>query len=70
MLGEDNLLSQADLDDMRQELRSDPEVRALVAELWPVLTPQQLLADLFSSPDRLAATGRKLTAAERAAAAA
>jgi DNA helicase IV len=67
VLGEDNLLSQADLDDMRQELRSAPEVRALVAELWPILTPQQLLADLFSSPDRLAATGRKLTAAERAA---
>jgi DNA helicase IV len=68
VLGEDNLLSRVDVDDMRQEMRSDPEVRALIAELWPILTPQQLLADLFSSPDRLAAAaGRKLSAAERAA---
>ena len=68
MLGEANLLGQADLEDMRQELRSDPAVRALIEELWPVLTPQRLLADLFSSPDRLAvAAGRKLTADERAA---
>ena len=57
VLGEDNLLSQADVDDMRRELRADPAVRALIAELWPILTPQQLLADLFSSADRLAAAG-------------
>jgi DNA helicase IV len=68
VLGEANLLSQADLQDMRQEVRSDREVRALVEELWPILTPQRLLAELFSSPDRLAvAAGRKLTADERAA---
>jgi DNA helicase IV len=68
VLGEANLLSQADLEDMRQEVRSDRGVRALIEELWPVLTPQRLLADLFSSPDRLAvAAGRKLTADERAA---
>ena len=68
VLGEANLLSQADLEDMRQEVRSDREVRALIEELWPILTPQRLLAELFSSPDRLAvAAGRKLTADERAA---
>ncbi|HEY7011457.1 MAG TPA: AAA family ATPase [Streptosporangiaceae bacterium] len=68
VLGEANLLSQADLEDMRQEVRSEREVRAVIEELWPILTPQRLLAELFSSPDRLAvAAGRKLTADERAA---
>jgi DNA helicase IV len=68
VLGEANLLGRADLEDMRQEVRSDRAVRTLIEELWPVLTPQRLLAELFSSPDRLAvAAGRKLTADERAA---
>src|SRR5260370_28122601 len=34
--------------------------------LWPTLTPQRLLADLFASPGRLAAAAPGLTAAERA----
>ncbi len=68
VLGEANLLGRADLEDMRQEVRSDRAVRALIEELWPILTPQRLLAELLSSPDRLAvAAGRKLTADERAA---
>ena len=68
VLGEANLLGRADLEDMRQEVRSDRAVRALIEELWPILTPQRFLAELFSSPDRLAAAaGRKLTADERAA---
>jgi len=67
VLGEGNLLGPADLDDMRQELRPPPEVRALIEELWPILTPQRLLAELFASAGRLAAAGRGLTAAERTA---
>jgi DNA helicase IV len=47
-------------------LRGDPGVRAVLDRLWPRLTPQQLLTDLFT-PDRLArAAGRTLTPAERA----
>jgi DNA helicase IV len=65
--GEGNLLDQADVDDLRRELRRDPEVRALIERLWPILTPQRLLADLFASADRLAAAAPRLTAAERAA---
>ena len=67
VLGEENLLGQADLDDMRRELRADPGVRALIERLWPVLTPQRLLAELFSSADRLAAAAPRLRQAERAA---
>src|SRR6516225_6729970 len=66
-LGEENLLGQADLDDMRRELRADPGVRALIERLWPILTPQRLLAELFSSADRLAAAAPRLRKAERAA---
>ncbi len=65
VLGEANLLDQADVDDLRRELRRDPEVRALIERLWPILTPQRLLADLFASADRLAAAAPRLTAAER-----
>jgi DNA helicase IV len=67
VLGEDNLLGAADADELRQELRADPRVRALINRLWPVLTPQQLIADLFSSKERLAVAAPRLTAAERSA---
>jgi DNA helicase IV len=67
VLGEENLLGQADLDDMRRELRADPGVRALIERLWPILTPQRLLADLFSSASRLAAAASRFSKAERAA---
>jgi DNA helicase IV len=67
VLGEENLLSQADLDDMRRELRAEPGVRALIERLWPVLTPQRLLAELFSSGERLAVAAPRLAQAERAA---
>src|ERR1700733_6855301 len=67
VLGEENLLSRADVDDMRRELRADPGVRALIENLWPVLTPQRLLAELFASGDRLASAAPRLTRAERAA---
>jgi DNA helicase IV len=67
VLGEENLLSRADVDDMRRELRADPGVRALIENLWPVLTPQRLLAELFASADRLASAAPRLTRAERAA---
>jgi DNA helicase IV len=66
VLGGGNLLSQDDLDDLRQELRGDPGVRAAIESLWPVLTPQQLLADLFCSARRLASAAPWLSAAERA----
>ena len=44
---------------VRQAIRHLPEVRAALERMWPVLTPAQLLHDLFGSPAllRLAAAG-------------
>ncbi|MEU5720216.1 ATP-binding domain-containing protein [Micromonospora sp. NPDC047738] len=64
-LGGDNLLSEADRAEIRRELRDEPEVRAALDELWPVLTPQRLLADLYGAPERIAAAAPMLTDAER-----
>ncbi|MBU8859734.1 AAA family ATPase [Micromonospora sp. WMMB482] len=66
-LGGENLLSEADRAEIRRELREEPEIRATLDELWPVLTPQRLLADLYASPERIATAAPMLTDAERAA---
>ncbi|SCF15158.1 DNA helicase IV [Micromonospora tulbaghiae] len=66
-LGGENLLSEADRAEIRRELREEPEIRAALDELWPVLTPQRLLADLYASPERIATAAPMLTDAERAA---
>ena len=65
MLGGPNLLGGQDIADLRRELRVDPAVRAVIHRLWPVLTPQQLIAGLFASKRRLAAAAPGLTSAER-----
>jgi len=64
-LGGSNLLGRADIEDLRAELRDDPDVRAAIGRLWPVLTPQQLIGNLFASRRLLAAAARSLTADER-----
>ena len=43
--------------DLRKELVASEQLDAELERLWPLLTPQQLLVDLFSSPARLAAAG-------------
>ncbi|MBM7493359.1 DNA helicase IV [Micromonospora luteifusca] len=65
-LGGDNLLDEADRAEIRRELREEPEIRAALDRLWPVLTPQRLLADLYADPDRIAAAAPMLTDGERA----
>ncbi|WP_192772273.1 HelD family protein [Plantactinospora soyae] len=65
-LGGENLLDEADLAEFRRELRTEPEVLAVLDWLWPVLTPQQVVAGLFASTDRLAVAGADLSEAERA----
>ncbi|MEU8298556.1 ATP-binding domain-containing protein [Micromonospora sp. NPDC048909] len=65
-LGGENLLDEADRAEIRRELREEPAVRAALDQLWPVLTPQRLLADLYADPDRIAAAAATLTAHERA----
>ncbi|WP_084261473.1 HelD family protein [Micromonospora rifamycinica] len=65
-LGGDNLLEEADRAEIRRELREEPEVTAALDRLWPVLTPQQFLDDLYASPERIAAAAPMLTDTERA----
>ncbi|GAA4389719.1 AAA family ATPase [Tsukamurella soli] len=60
------LLSRADVADIRADLADDREVLAALDDLWPELSPQQVLADLWADPDRLAAAAPGLTAAQRA----
>jgi len=64
--GGPNFLDEADVEDIRRELREDADVLAAIEGLWPVLTPQQLLTDLFASPARLATAAPWLSADERA----
>ncbi|MEV1157057.1 ATP-binding domain-containing protein [Micromonospora chokoriensis] len=65
-LGGDNLLDEADRAEIRRELREESEIQATLDRLWPVLTPQRLLADLYADPDRIAAAAPMLTDDERA----
>ncbi|HEV7898720.1 MAG TPA: ATP-binding domain-containing protein [Planosporangium sp.] len=64
--GDPNLLEEADLAEIRRELRGEPEVQAALDWMWPILTPQQLLGGLYASADRLATAAPQLTEAERA----
>ncbi|MGC4807474.1 HelD family protein [Micromonospora sp. DT233] len=65
-LGGENLLDEADVAEIRRELRGEPQVRAALDRLWPVLTPQRLLADLYADPERIATATPDLSPAERA----
>jgi DNA helicase IV len=63
--GDENLLAEADLAEIRRELREEPEIRAALDWMWPILTPRRLLADLYASDERLATAAPQLTGAER-----
>ena len=62
---ERSLLESEDVAEFRTELRADPAVRAALDRLWPVLTPEELLDELFASDARLAAAAPAFTPAER-----
>ncbi|WP_049571038.1 HelD family protein [Streptomyces sp. SBT349] len=61
-----SLLTAEDRAAIRAELAAEPTVLAALDALWPALTPQRLLADLLSSPERLASAAPGLTGRERA----
>ena len=46
--------------EVRAELRRDPTVREILERMWPVLTPAELLHDLFGSEALLRLAGRDL----------
>jgi len=43
--------------DLRKDLALDDKFTAALDELWPTLTPETLLAELYTSPERLRAAG-------------
>ncbi|MFD2419736.1 RNA polymerase recycling motor ATPase HelR [Amycolatopsis pigmentata] len=43
--------------DLRAQLAEDEKFAAALDELWPILTPQAVLASLYASPERLRAAG-------------
>jgi DNA helicase IV len=60
------LLDRGDLADIRAAMRENEDLLAALDELWPTLTPPQLLADLYTDPRRLSAATRGWSDADRA----
>ncbi|MFF3499286.1 HelD family protein [Streptomyces sp. NPDC003247] len=46
-----SLLDASDITQIRDELAENPEVWAAIDRLWPVLTPQRVVADLLADPE-------------------
>ncbi|MEV6138827.1 ATP-binding domain-containing protein [Nocardia sp. NPDC051990] len=64
--GGQSLLSRTDLAEIRDEMRADPEIQAAIGQLWPMLSPQEVLADLLADPKRLDRAASSLDPADRA----
>lgn len=54
-LGGPNLLDPSDVEQLREEVAANPEVRAAIDGLWPRLTPEQFLAEYLAAPTGLPA---------------
>lgn len=54
----------ADIETMRSALRDLPEFRAIINYMWPVLTPAELLHDLYSSKALLRLAAQKVCTPE------
>ncbi|MEU8587944.1 ATP-dependent DNA helicase [Streptomyces sp. NPDC048664] len=46
-----NLLDASDITQIRDELADNPEVWSAIDRLWPLLTPQRLVADFLAEPE-------------------
>nr|WP_205616253.1 AAA family ATPase [Streptomyces harenosi] len=46
-----SLLDASDITQIRDELAENPEVWSAIDRLWPVLTPQRLVADFLAAPE-------------------
>lgn len=60
-------LGAEDRADVTEELRTTREVRIALNLAWMPLTPQRLIEDLFTKPNRLAVAGRELDDEDRTA---
>jgi DNA helicase IV len=50
--------------ELLRELRRHPDVQTALTRMWPVLTPEELLHDLYGAPPLIALAGRGLLSAE------
>ncbi|MFD5908751.1 HelD family protein [Streptomyces massasporeus] len=46
-----SLLDPSDITQIRDDIAENPEVRSAIDQLWPVLTPQRLVADFLAAPE-------------------
>ncbi|MFJ4281029.1 HelD family protein [Streptomyces massasporeus] len=46
-----SLLDPSDITQIRDDLAENPDVRSAIDQLWPVLTPQRLVADFLAAPE-------------------
>ncbi|HKD98195.1 MAG TPA: ATP-binding domain-containing protein [Micromonosporaceae bacterium] len=65
-LGGENLLGAGDVEAVAEDLAASAPVRAAIDALWPRLTPQTFLEDLYADPDAVEAATPYFTRAERA----
>ncbi|PRZ40755.1 DNA helicase IV [Antricoccus suffuscus] len=63
----DGVATAADISALRQDLAHSGEVSAALDQLWPVLEPTRVLAELLSSPALLAEYAPELTPDQRSA---
>jgi len=64
-LGGRGLLDAADLSDIRDELAESRPLTRELDTLWPTLSAEQLLTELFADPRRLHSVARRLPVADR-----
>jgi DNA helicase IV len=64
---DESLLAGPDRDEVRRTLEQEPAIQAALDALWPDLSPQRLLTELFADADALDAAAPQLTDVERAA---
>ena len=61
-----SLATQDDLDAIRRDLQEHDGLRNALTGIWPLLTPQRLLTELFASPQRIAFAASVFSPADRA----
>ncbi|MGH3611681.1 MAG: helicase, partial [Pseudonocardia sp.] len=64
-LGGRGLLDEGDLADIREELAQSRDLARELDALWPTLSAEQLLSDLYADGHRLDSAARRLTAGDR-----
>ncbi|MEE3852585.1 helicase [Gordonia sp. LSe1-13] len=67
LLDGSQLLSGADIADIRDEMGQDPEIRRALLRFWPTLGPQEMLRDLYADPAAVRKASPGWSDADRAA---